>query len=179
MRIKIAIGVIILAAITLFLLNGKSVNEVIESNSTLPYKINSQANVDNGKIVFYEHTNQNDFTASLLQKSIIGYKLVYTGSQGDLKRSVDEKGMTVMYFPEIKGTSTPLLFGVVGLPEIEQVIVKDSATGKEQEAKIINTDHQRIWILDLNDLKFDKVVILGRSNDKRIVVELEELKLSK
>lgn len=177
MKMKILIVLALLSFIFFFLLNDDSVEEIIKKNSTLDYKINHQEVVDHGEIVFYQHINQNDFTASILKKTVFGFKLIYTGSQGELDRTLEKKGITVMYFPEFKGTSTPLIFGVIGNDAIEKVIITDQDTSTQVEAKIIKNGELRFWLLDLNSTAVKRVVITGKTIKNEPIVQLEELKL--
>jgi hypothetical protein len=160
-----------------FLLNDKSVEEIIKNESTLDCKINYQEVIDNGEIVFYEHTNQNDFTASLLKKTLFGYKLIYTGTQGELERTLEKQGLMAMYFPEFKGTTKPLIFGVIGNLAIEKVIVTDQDTSIPLEAKIINKGGLRFWLLNLDSSAVKSVIITGKTMQGEQIIELEELKL--
>lgn len=83
--------------------------------------------------------------------------------------------MTAQYFPAIKKTSLPIYFGVILNDKIEKVSVKQTNSSEIKDAKIIETDDYRIWLLYMDGFKGTKFEILGYSNDGTEIYKFEDI----
>lgn len=135
----------------------------IESNSNL--KIIHEEPTAQGSIVFMSNTdNSNKYlSTAFVSENIFGYKDLYSGVSS--LEGLDRIDLTAQYFPAIKKTSLPIYFGVILNDKIEKVSVKRNNNSEIKDAKIIETDDYRIWLVYMNGFQGTKFDILGYSND--------------
>lgn len=144
----------------------------IEANTNL--KIIHEEPTDKGSIVFISNTdNSNKYLATaFVNKNIFGYKHLYSGVSS--LEGLDRIDLTAQYFPAIKKTSLPIYFGVILNDKVEKVRVKRNNSTEIKDAKIIETDAYRIWLVYMNGFKGTKFDILGYSNDGTELYKFED-----
>lgn len=144
----------------------------IEANTNL--KIIHEEPTDKGSIVFISNTdNSNKYLATaFVNKNIFGYKHLYSGVSS--LEGLDRIDLTAKYFPAIEKTSLPIYFGVILNDKIEKVSVKRNNSSEIKDAKIIETDDYRIWLVYMDGFKGTKFDILGYSNDGTELYKFED-----
>ena len=137
-------------------------------------KIIHEEPTDKGSIVFISNTdNSNEYlSTAFVSKNIFGYKYLYSGVSS--LEGLDRIDLTAQYFPAIKKTSLPIYFGVILNDKIEKVSVKQTNSSEIKDAKIIETDDYRIWLVYMNGFKGTKLEILGYSNDGTEIYKFED-----
>lgn len=138
-------------------------------------KIIHEEPTDKGSIVFISNTdNSNKYlSTAFVSKNIFGYKELYSGVSS--LEGLDRIDLTAQYFPAIKKTSLPIYFGVILNDKIEKVSVKQTNSSEIKDAKIIETDDYRIWLLYMDGFKGTKFEILGYSNDGTEIYKFEDI----
>lgn len=144
----------------------------IETNNNL--RIIHEEPTDKGSIVFISNTdNSNKYlSTAFVSKNIFGYKDLYSGVSS--LEGLDRVDLTANYFPAIEKTSLPIYFGVILNDKIEKVNVKQTNSSEIKDAKIIETDDYRIWLVYMNGFKGKKFDILGYTNDGTEVYKFED-----
>ena len=145
----------------------------IETNNDL--KIIHEEPTDKGSIVFISNTDNSDkyLSTAFVSKNIFGYKNLYSGVSS--LKGLDRIDLTAQYFPAIKKTSLPIYFGVILNDKIEKVSVKQKNSSEIKDAKIIDTDDYRIWLVYMNGFTGTKFEILGYTNAGTKLYEFEDI----
>ena len=137
-------------------------------------KIIHEEPTDKGSIVFISNTDTSNkyLSTAFVSKNIFGYKDLYSGVSS--LEGLDKIDLTAQYFPAIKKTSLPIYFGVILNDKIDKVSVKQTNSSEIKDAKIIETDDYRIWLVYMNGFKGTKFEILGYSNDGTEIYKFED-----
>ncbi len=98
-----------------------------------------------GSIVFYNVPDYDGLSVAFVKIDFWGYKTVYSGVQGDFHLALKKFGINYNYFPKVKGTPFPILYGAVENNEISDMKLVDSETGKEMSRFEIDTRDSFRW----------------------------------
>ena len=143
--------VVIIAVLVLSLIGGTcyiysnreaaTVEEAVKLSGRHADVIIYQEKVKNGAIVFFESdvgNNEYALNAGFVKKSLLGWKWVWGGGFS---------GESEQYFPSVKGTPFPLLFGRITDKAIKRVDVSDKAHSYAESADIEGGGNNRIWFV--------------------------------
>lgn len=87
--------------------------------------------------------------AAVAKKVLTGYKIVYSGYQGDLITTIERLGMSDMYFPSVEGTK-PLFFGVIAKRGVDRLTVLSRGGQREVTARLIEKKDYSFWVADMS-----------------------------
>lgn len=177
MRKKTLLVVFVLIVISLFFavkFNGgsKTIEEAINISDSKRVNIIHEEKNDKGSIVFSYTSADNGLYTAVVRKGIGGYKAVYSGVQGDIKLVSDKFGMSYTYFPNIEKTALPIYFGIIGNPDISEVKIIEKKRNVEGQAKIINANGTRIWLVYMNKFQGSDFDIVGLSTDGKQLTKI-------
>lgn len=177
MRKKILILVLALFMISLFYViklndGAETIEEALYSSNPERINIIHEEMTSEGIIVFYNHKDWGDFSAAFVKKNLGGYKALYSGTSGDIDLTLSKKGLSEMYFPAIEGTSLPIYFGLIGDPDICEVKVIEKKRNIEGQAKIIDAEDKRIWLMYMDQFEGSKFDIIGLSENGEEIIRL-------
>ena len=113
------------------------------------------------------------FIPPFVRKTISGYKTVYSGVEGDISMVANKFGVSYTYFPNIEKTSLPIYFGIIGNPDISQVKIVEKKRNIEVQAKIINGNGKRIWLVYMNKFQGSDFDIIGFSADGKELTKID------
>lgn len=152
----------------------KSIDDALNIETNSNYRIIHEESTDIGSIVFGISTDNSKeyLSTAFVNKNLFGYKELYSGVS-----SIDEletRNFTAQYFPAIKQTSLPIYFGLILNNEIEAVSVKQSNSSELKEAKIIEADNKRIWLVYMNGFKGSEFEVLGFGSDGTYICSLKD-----
>lgn len=139
----------------------KTIEEAINAPGSKRVSIIHEEKNDKGSIVFSYTSGGNGLYTAVVRKGIGGYKTVSSGVQEDIKFVSEKFGLSHSYFPAIEKTELPIYFGLIGNPDISKVKIIEKKRNIEGQAKIINANGTRIWLVYMNKFQgsdFDIVV---------------------
>lgn len=182
MKKKIILISTVLISVTVFLIfiitnsNGRtdSIQEVLDKNSYSNFEIIHEEYTDKGSILFSINVDNNKkyLSTAFVSKNIFGYKDLYSGvSSID---GLEERDLTIQYFPAIKQTSLPIYFGVILNDEIVKVNVRQSNNSEIKNAKIIDTGDIRIWLIFMEGFKGTAFEIVGYNNSEKEIYKIQD-----
>lgn len=177
MRKKVLSIVFVLIVVSLFFavkLNGgaKTIEEAINTSGSQRVNIIHEEKNDKGSIVFSYNSGGNGLYTAVVRKGIDGYKTVYSGLQGDIQLVSDKFGISYTYFPNIEKTALPIYFGIIGNPDISEVKIIEKKRNVEGQAKIINANGTRIWLVYMNEFQGSDFNIVGLSADGKQLTKI-------
>ncbi|WP_426351324.1 hypothetical protein ACPWSR_08865 [Alloiococcus sp. CFN-8] len=156
----------------------KTIEEAINISSVKSARIIHEEKNSKGSIVFTYISEGDGLHVSAVKKGIGGYKEAYSASHGDIKVTLEKLGLLCGYLPKIKGTELPIYYGVVG-DEVEAVKVVEKKRNIEKEAKIIDADGERIWLIYMEGFRgsqFDIVTLSREGKEiKRVTDDISPL----
>lgn len=175
---KLKIGILGLTAVLVILVINfstgvKSAEEAIKRSNSKPFSIIHEEKTNRGSIVFYETLGEDSLSTAFVRKSLGRYKVVYDGVEGDISLVAKKFGLSNMYFPTIEKTSLPIYFGLIGNPEIDQVKIMEKGRNIEGQAKIIEAEGKRIWLVFMNRFQGSDFDIIGLSSDGKEIVKID------
>lgn len=175
---KLKIGILGLTVVLVILIINfstgvKSAEEAIKLSSSKPTSIIHEEKTNRGSIVFYETLGEDSLSTAFVRKSLGRYKVVYDGVQGDISLVAKKFGLSNMYFPTIEKTSLPIYFGLIGNPEIDQVKIMEKGRNVEGQAKIIEAEGKKIWLVYMNRFQGSDFDIVGLSSDGKEIVKID------
>ena len=143
----------------------RSIEKALNIDETSNFKIIHEEPTNKGSIIFIISTNNSEgyLSTAFVSKNLFGYRELYSGSS-----SFDgfaERELTAQYFPAIKQTSLPIYFGLILNNEIEVVRVKQLNSSEIKEAKMIEVDNKRIWLVYMNGFKGNEFQVVGYGSD--------------
>lgn len=145
----------------------KSIEAALNFDKSSNSRIIHEEPTGNGSIVFsIGSNNSNEFlSTAFVNKNLFGYKDLYSGTSS--LDGLDIRDLTASYFPAIKQTSLPIYFGVIFNDEIQSVAVKQNNSSKIKDAKIIEADNKRIWLVYMKGFTGTEFEIVGynKNND--------------
>jgi len=162
------LAIMIVSLFSVFLIikfgNGvKTIEEAVMPPGSAPVSIIHEEKTDTGSIVFCNIVGVYSLYTVIILKTLSGYKTVYTSWQADIKRVANTFGVSHTYFPNIEKTSLPIYFGIIGNTDIKQVKVVEKKRNIEGQAKIINANGSRIWLIYMNKFQGSDFDIIGIS----------------
>jgi hypothetical protein len=172
------LAIMIVSLISLLLLvkfgNGeKTVADLINNEGSMKLKIIHEEKTDKGSIVFCNTVGRDGLSTVIVRKTISGYKDVYSGGEADIKRVANKFGVSYTYYPNIEKTSLPIYFGIIGNPAINKVKIVEKKRNIEGQAKIINANGMRIWLVYMNKFEGSDFDIIGLSADGRELTKID------
>lgn len=178
MKKKIILLILVLVAVSSLLTvkyfyGSRTVEEAINKSGLNKISIIHEEKHGKGSIVFGYTSGGNGLYTAVVRKSIMGYKTVYSGVQGDVKLVSEKYGISHNYFPSIEKVGLPIYFGVIGSHEISDIRVVEKKRGVEKQAKIIETKDTRIWLVYMNLLEGSDFDIIGYSKDGKELVRID------
>ncbi|EQB85848.1 hypothetical protein J2Z44_002287 [Clostridium punense] len=178
MNKKLKIGILGLIVVLVILIINfstgiKSAEKAIKLSSSKPLSIIHEEKTNRGSIVFYETLGEDSLSTAFVRKSLGRYKVVYDGVQGDVSLVAKKFGLSNMYFPTIEKTSLPIYFGLIGNPEIDQVKIMEKGRNVEGQAKIIEAEGKKIWLVYMNRFQGSDFDIVGLSSDGKEIVKID------
>ena len=181
MKKKVSFIVLAIAIISLILLsliikfgNGaKTIEEAVLTPGSIPMSIIHVEKTNKGSIVFCDTTDYNGLYTAIVRKTISGFKTVYSGG-GDMRSPASKFGVSYNYFPSIEKTSLPIYFGIIGDYDIKHVKIVEKKRNIEGEAKIINANGTRIWLMYMNNFQGSDFDIIGLSADGKELAKIND-----
>jgi len=178
MKKKIGFIVLSIMIVSVFLVikfnNGaKTIEEAMTTPGSKAISIIHEEKTDKGSIVFWNHKGEDSFYTAFLRKTISGYKNVYSGVEGDISVVANKFGVSYTYLPNIEKTSLPIYFGIIGNPDISQVKIVEKKRNIEGQAKIINANGMRIWLVYMNKFQGSDFDIIGLSADGKELTKID------
>lgn len=181
MKKKVGFAVLAIMIVSLFLMfliikfgNGaKTIEEAVITPGSTPLSIIHEEKTDKGSIVFCNTVGVDSLYTAIIRKTLSGYKTVYTGWQADTKRIANTFGVSYTYFPNIEKTSLPIYFGIIGNADIKQVKIVEKKRNIEGQAKIINANGSRIWLIYMNKFQGSDFDIIGISADGKELTKID------
>jgi hypothetical protein len=178
MKKKVIVIALILFIVSLFFvvkLNGgaKTIEEAINTSGSSKVSIIHEEKHGKGSIVFGYVSGGNGLYTAVVRKGIGGYKTVYDGVAGDIKLVSSKFGISHTYFPNIEKIGLPLYFGLIGNPDISEVRIVEKKRGVERQAKIIESNDSRIWLVYMNGLEGSDFEITGYSKDRKELIKID------
>jgi len=175
---NLKIGILGLTAVLVILVINfstgvKSAEEAIKRSSSKPFSIIHEEKTNRGSIVFYETLGEDSLSTAFVRKSLGRYKVIYDGVQGDISLVAKKFGLSNMYFPTIEKTSLPIYFGLIGNSEIDQVKIMEKGRNIEGQAKIIEAEGKKIWLVYMNMFQGSDFDIVGLSSDGKEIVKID------
>jgi len=169
---------LILVAVSLFLVvkltNGvKTIEEAIDTSSSSKVSIIHEEKHGKGSIVFSYVSGGKGLYTAVVRKDIMGYKTVYSGVQGDVKFVSEKFGISHTYFPSIEKIGLPIYFGIIGNPDISEIRIVEKKREIERQAKIIESNGTRIWLVYMNGLEGSDFDITCYSKDNKEIVTID------
>ncbi|MBK1812123.1 hypothetical protein JHL18_15985 [Clostridium sp. YIM B02505] len=173
-KVMLVSFVLILAIISIFcILNYRSaardINQAINRPGLLPVNIIYEQKVSKGSMVFgiTSDGNAKGLFAAAVKKNIFGYTAIYSGVQGDIKTTIDKVGLTESYFPSINKLTSPMFYGIIGNSEIKKVKIIEKKRNIEAEAKIIDANGYRLWLMNMDKFQGSQFDIIGLTADDK------------
>lgn len=173
-RGRVIIGLLILLTISLvfYYARANTIEDALrESNSSDMIVLYTEEMV-NGSMVFYTHVNSDDLSISIVKKSLGRHKVISSGTEGEIQKTMRLKGMTYTFMPGIDDLSFPVYYGIIDNARIEQVKVIERESGLYTQAKMIETAQYRLWYADMSEIKGVDFEIVGSSNDGKKIISL-------
>ncbi|MDF2883558.1 MAG: hypothetical protein K0R54_4115 [Clostridiaceae bacterium] len=171
----IALGILIISLFFTFKFSGgaKTIEEAINTPGSKPVSIIYEEKNDKGTIVFCHTSDWNGLYTAVVKKNINGYKTVYSGVEGNIKLVSDKFCISYSYFPNIEKTALPIYFGLIGSSNISKVKIIEKKRNIEREAKIINANDKRLWLVYMNKLEGSDFDIIGLSADGKELTKID------
>lgn len=169
--VLVSIGIVLISALND---GAKTLEEALSPAGSKPFKIIHEEKNKQGSIVFYSHLGQDDLSTAVVKKRFGRYKVLYSGVQGDITLFADTFGVAYNYFPSIQGTALPIYFGVIGNTDISKVKILEKKRNIEKEAKIIDAEGIRLWLIYMNQFQGSEFEILGLSADGKTVTKIDD-----
>lgn len=178
MKKKIIFFMLALMIFSLFLAakftyGAKTIEEAINTPGSSKLSIMHEEKHGKGSIVFSYASDGNGLYTAVVRKDIMGYKTVYSGVQEDVKFVSEKQGISHTYFPNIEGIGLPIYFGLIGNPNISEIRIVEKKRGVERQAKIIESNGARIWMVYMNLLEGSDFDIIGYSKDGKELVRID------
>jgi hypothetical protein len=151
----------------------KTIEGAINTSGSKQINIIYEEKNDQGSIVFSSTSGGNGLYTAVVKKGIGGYKTVYSGVQGDIKLVSEKVGLSHNYFPAIEKTALPIYFGLIGNPNISKVKIIEKRRNIEDEAKIINANGTRIWLVYMNKFEGSDFDIIGLSAEGKELAKID------
>jgi hypothetical protein len=178
---KIGFAVLTIMIVSLFSVflivkfgNGaKTIEETLMPPGSAPLSIIHEEKTDKGSIVFCNIVGVDSLYTAIVRKTLSGYTTVYTSWQADIKRVANTFGISYTYFPNMKKTSLPIYFGIIGNTYIKQVKIVEKKRNIEGQAKIINANGSRIWLIYMNKFQGSDFDIIGISADGKELTKID------
>jgi hypothetical protein len=172
------LAIMIVSLISVLLLakfgNGeKTVADLINKEGQMQLKIIHEEKTDKGSIVFCNTVGKDGLYTAIVRKTLSGYKTVYSGGEADIKRVANMFGVSYTYYPNIEKTSLPIYFGIIGNPAISKVKIVEKKRNIEGQAKIINANGTRIWLVYMNKFVGSDFDIIGLSADGKELTKID------
>ena len=167
---------IVFGAVILINRGHRTIEEAIYSSNPNRVKIVYEEKTKEGSIIFstIEGTDLLDF--SLIKKNIFGkYKVDYSGTNGEMYTTLENRGILINYFPAIKKDWTPKYMGLVEDEDIETIRVIQSDNQNYKENKVININNMKVWIVDVKGLTGSDFNIVGLSKDGKEIINMEDI----
>lgn len=174
----ITLIIVAIASLISIIIGSNSREESIEKSLNIykgsNLKIIHQEPTNKGSIVFSIRTNKSDeyLSTAFISKNLFGYKELYSGSS--LISDFAERELTAQCFPAVKPISLPIYFGVILNNEIEVVRVKQRNSSEVKEAKIIEADNKRLWLVYMNGFKGDEFQVVGYDSNDKSIYQLDD-----
>jgi hypothetical protein len=173
----IVLAIMMISLISVFLVikfskGAKTIEEVIITSGSKPISIIYEEKTDKGSIVFSNTVGGDGLYTAIVRKNIFGYKAVYSGVQ-EAKFMANKFGLSYCYFPNVEKTSLPIYFGIIGNPDISKVKIVEKKRNIEGQAKVINANGTRIWLIYMNKFQGSDFEIIGLSSDGKELTKTE------
>jgi hypothetical protein len=162
-----------LFSVVKFIDGAKTIEEAINIPGSSKVSIIHEEKHGKGSIVFSYTSSENGLYTAVVRKGIMGYKTVYSGVQGDVKFVSEKHGMSHTYFPNIEKVGFPIYFGIIGNSDISEIRIVEKKRGVERQAKIIESNGTRIWLVYMNRLEGSNFDIIGYSKDGKELVKID------
>jgi hypothetical protein len=178
MKKKVGLTVLLIIIILLFFVvkfngNAKTIEEAITTPNSIPINIIHEEKTGKGSIVFCNIVGKDGLYVAIVRKNLLGFKTAYSGVHMDERLAAGKFELTHSYYPNIEKTSLPIYFGVIGNPDISQVKVIEKKRNIEDEAKIINANGMRIWLVYMNKFQGSDFDVIGISEDGKELKKID------
>ncbi len=121
-------------------------------------------------LLFYRR--EEGLGTAVAKKTFNGYKIVYSGYQGDLITTIERLGMSDMYFPSVEGTK-PLFFGVIAKHGVDHLTVVSRETHDKVTARLIEKKDYAFWIADMTGFTGSRFAINAYTESGKQVLSQE------
>ncbi|MGL5352475.1 MAG: hypothetical protein ACRDA5_04025 [Clostridium sp.] len=174
-----AIVLIVMIFSSILIIQFKNGTKTLESSLGIQpgsaTRIIHEEKTDEGSIIFYFNEKEDSLYTAFIRKGLFGYENLYSSVHGDIMDMANKLDLSNQYFPAIKKTPFPIYFGIIGNKDIENIIVQDSNNSeKYKQAKIIETEETRIWLVYMDGLTGREFDVIGLSKDEKEITRLSE-----
>ncbi|MGC7872499.1 hypothetical protein ACPUYX_13340 [Desulfosporosinus sp. SYSU MS00001] len=143
---------------------GNTIVDAIEKTRRNVTKIVYTEQVKGGVVVFYKKSigkGGESVASGYVKKTLWGWQWSWGGEHSDGV----SKGFSAQYFPYVKGTPFPLLFGEVKDKQIKYIKVAEKNGSNVKEAKIVGKDTDLFWFTFLNKSEGPNFTVTGSSGE--------------
>lgn len=147
---------------------GKTIVEAIQKSGRNVSKVVGTEEVKGGVVVFYKKTIGNGGVTNAsgyIKKTLWGWEWVWGGEHSDST----PMGFSAQYFPYVKTTPFPLVFGEIKDPNVKFIDVSENGTTNKVQAKIVGTGTDLMWYVFLDKSTGPDFTITGLSNSGSIL----------
>lgn len=147
---------------------GKTIVEAIQKSGRNVSNLVDTENVKGGVVVFYKKAIGNGGVTNAsgyIKKTLWGWEWTWGGEHSDST----PMGFSAQYFPYVKTTPFPLVFGEIKDPNVKSIDVSENGTTNKVQAKIVGTGTDLMWYVFLDKLAGPDFTITGLSNSGSIL----------
>ncbi|GFP75616.1 hypothetical protein [Clostridium fungisolvens] len=145
----------------------RDINHAVNRPGSVPVNIIYEQKGSKGSMVFCISSGVEGLFTAAVKENMFGYRLAYWVAQGDIKITIDKVGLTESYFPNINKITPPMFYGIVGNPEIKRVKIIEKKRNIEAEAKIVDANGYRLWLINMENFQGSQFDIIGLSDDDK------------
>jgi len=147
---------------------GKTIVEAIQKSGRNVSKVVDTEEVKGGVVVFYKKAIGNGGVTNAsgyIKKTLWGWEWAWGGEHSDST----PMGFSAQYFPYVKTTPFPLVFGEIKDPNVKFIDVSENGTTNKVQAKIVGTGTDLMWYVFLDKSAGPDFTITGLSNSGSIL----------
>lgn len=150
--------------------DSKSIAEALDIPDQSSYEVIHIEALDGSQLVL-SISDDHYMHSAIVSKRLGRYKTVYSGVSGDIDRVAEIFGVSDHYFPGIKNASDPLLFGMIGNPEISELVLLNTESNEEKKIEIIEKENIRLWVEILENTEAIDYKLIGYSEKGEGIIE--------
>lgn len=171
-KIIFVVAVFIIGIVAIVMTHQDSIEETIQQVSQYKIEILAIEKKDNEYCVVYRHEDLDDLSFAILDRTILGYNISYTGTMGEVSITSEKQDISHMDIPLVRDLKNSYIIGMIGNEDITDIRVFDSK-GQDIKANIIDSKSGRIYVATTTPLAGDEdLIIKGYSDNGTEVSEV-------